>query len=185
MGKVLTAIAAMMACVSAKPLVPLPTYPHEADAVVKVYCQREAGNVVGSAFRVTRDTYITAAHVIANGACQVNGHTIEVTRADYVKDYATFRGPEGEAILKADCEGFKVGGVYLARGYPGSIPMNVQTVWLAVNHIIDDRFVFLGEALPGMSGGPLIDERGVAVGVVVMRHPTRSTPLNSTSFCRG
>ena len=186
MGKVLAAIAAMMACVSATPMAPLPNYSHEERAIVQVFCKRADGNTAsGTAFKVGRNSYITANHVTASGLCYVGGERITVTSSDFEKDYATFQGPASDVVLKADCKGFRAGEVYIARGYPGGMPFNIQAPWTAMDYVMDGFQVFTGEGIPGMSGGAVIDRRGVAVGLVNKRWPTRSMPLRSTSFCRG
>ena len=185
MGKVLTAIAAMMACVSATPMAPLPTYSHDEAAIVMVKCQRANGVVSGTAFKVGPDTYVTANHVTASGLCYVNGHRIEVTSADEARDYATFRGPASPVTIKTSCKGYRAGEVYIARGYPGGQGFNMTSPWIALDYVMDGYQVFQGEGIPGMSGGAVIDREGRAVGVINRRWPTRSMALKSTSFCGG
>ena len=183
MGKVASAIAAMILCVSATGADPRATYPHDEKAIVLVKCYKPGGVAAGSAFKVTRNGYITAAHVTNGGECFIGFDRVTVTHTDDKHDYATFIGPESDAVLDTDCGGFTAGEVYVARGYPGGIGYNIWTPWLAVSNVQDGFQAFLGEGIPGMSGGPVMDESGAAVGIVSKRWPTRSMPLRSTSFC--
>lgn len=181
MGKAWTAIAAMVLCVSATG--PIPLYSHDEAAIVMVKCQKARGMASGTAFKVGRDSYITAAHVVAGGTCSIEGVPVAVTSFDERRDYATFTGPASDVTIKARCDGFKSGRTYIARGFPGGQPFNMYTPWLATRSKLGGFNVFFGDGLPGMSGGPVIDESGSVVGIVNMRWPTRSMALRYTSFC--
>lgn len=180
--KVSVAFAAALACVSASPAPG--AYLHDEAAIVLVGCIRPGGNVTGSAFKVGPDTYITAEHVVSQGVCFVAGQRVTVTSTDERTDYATFTGPASPAVLRTTCAGFKPGRTYVARGYPGGGSYNIFAPWQAVNAKIRGFQVFMAaDSIPGMSGGPLLDETGAAVGVVSMRWPARSMPLKGTTFC--
>lgn len=180
--KIIAAIAAALTCVSAAPAPG--TYAHDEAAIVLVRCARLGGNVTGSAFKVGPDSYITANHVVTGGVCFVGGEIVTITSMDETRDYVTFTGPRSPAVMRTSCAGFRPGKTYVARGYPGGGSYNIFAPWQAVNAKLRGFQVFHGEAIPGMSGGAVIDESGAVVGLINMRWPTRSMPLRSTGFCK-
>lgn len=160
-------------------------YEHDEAAIVRVYCKQLVGASAGTAFKVSTTGYITAAHVVNTGFCSVGGMPISLTSYDAASDYATFLGPASPAILRASCEGYRPGQLYAARGYPGGGTYNIFTPWLALNmrQGLFDTF-FASDAIPGMSGGPILDERGTVIGLTNMRFPPRSIPLSRTGYCK-
>lgn len=181
MRKAMSAIAAMVLCVSATG--PIPLYPHNENAIVMVKCQKARGIGSGTAFKVGHNSYITAAHVMAGGTCWVDGQPVTVTSFDDRRDYATFTGPASDVTIKASCDGYRAGETYIARGFPGGQPYNIYTPWMATKSMLGGFNILFGEGIPGMSGGPVIDESGAVIGLVNMRWPTRSMALRYTSFC--
>lgn len=184
--RVLVAIAALLMAAPGPPLDMefQGDYAHDPAAIVLIYCQRATGGVTGSAFKVSETTYITAHHVVAGGICAVGNAPVQITSLDEKRDYATFIGPASPAMLKPSCDGFRPGTVYAARGYPGGSSYNIFTPWLAMRAVWKGFGVFAGEAIGGMSGGPLLDPQGRVVGVVVMKHPARSMSLSNTGYCK-
>ena len=184
MGKVLTAIAAMMACVSAT--VPKPIYPHDESAIVRITCQRaNGGGAYGSGFKVGPSSYITAAHVVSGGTCSVDGHTIRITALDVKRDFASFEGPASPVTIKTRCDGFLAGEIYLARGFPGGGFYKIASPWFITGIRDKEMQVAFGDAIPGMSGGPVMDGDGVVAGIVVRHSPARALPLSETGYCKG
>lgn len=159
-------------------------YPHDPAAIVMVYCQRPQGSLTGTAFKVGVSTYITAHHVVAGGTCYVAGEPVEVTTLDPKHDYATFIGPASPAMLRPSCDKVAPGMVYAARGYPGGAGYNIFTPWLAIRSVWGGFNVFAGEAIGGMSGGPLLAPDGRVAGVVVMKLPARAISLSNTGYCK-
>lgn len=176
---------ALAALLTAAPAMPVGTYEHDEKAIVLVQCQRMLGRVSGSAFKVGPNTYVTADHVVREGACYVAGEPIEVTHRDEKRDYATFTGPASASVFKTSCAGFKTGRTYFARGFPGGGNFNIYTPWIAMPLVVEQFRVFMAaDAIPGMSGGVVMDEYGNAVGVVNKRYPARSMALKYTGFCK-
>jgi S1-C subfamily serine protease len=182
--KYLVALAALL---TAAPSVPqeVAEYPHDEAAIVLVYCQRTAGAVTGTAFKVSETAYITAHHVVVGGACFVAGQRVTVTSLDDKRDYATFTGPASPAVIRPSCAGFNAGQTYAARGYPGGGTYNIFAPWQATRATMGGFRVFMAsDSIPGMSGGPVLDAQGRAVGIVSMRWPARSMPLQLTGYCK-
>lgn len=165
----------------AAPAMPRGTYEHDERAIVLVRC----GPIAGSAFKVGASTYVTADHVVGGRDCTVNGAPIEVTHRDEKRDYATFVGPASPAMFKTSCAGFTSGKTYFARGFPGGGTFNIYTPWIAMPLVVEQFRVFMAsDAIPGMSGGVVMDESGAAVGVINKRYPARSMALKFTGFCK-
>lgn len=178
-------IVALAALLTAAPAMPVGTYEHDEKAIVLVQCQRALGRVSGSAFKVGPNTYVTADHVVREGRCYVAGVQIEITHRDEKRDYATFTGPVSVSTLRTSCAGFQTGRAYLARGYPGGGSFNISAPWQAIPLVMDHFRVFVaGDAIPGMSGGPVMDDSGRAIGIVSKRYPARSMALKYTGFCK-
>jgi S1-C subfamily serine protease len=177
---------ALAALLTAAPGPPLPgAYAHDEAAIVLVFCQRVDGAVTGTAFKVSETAYITAHHVVAGGQCSVGGQRVTITALDEKRDYAAFVGPASPAIINASCAGFVPGKVYAARGYPGGGSYNIFAPWMATRATMSGFRVFMAsDSIPGMSGGPVLDAQGRAVGLVNMRWPARSMPLQLTGYCK-
>ena len=176
--KALTTVAAafLLAAPSAPSAKP---YAHDEAAIVKVEC--EGG--WGSAVKIGPSEYITAAHVVNAGGCTVDGVGITVTRVNDLFDYATFTGPTNNHVIPVSCGGFDAGKIYVARGYPGGFPGLVRVPWLMTELTDQGQRLAIGDAIPGMSGGALIDRRGRVTGIVNRRVASRSLPLSATSAC--
>lgn len=149
-------------------------------AVVYVDC----GVSVASAVKVGEDKYITAAHVVDHLPCYVNGVKIQDVEAFPESDFATFRGPKSEIKAKTSCRKFVAGEEYLALGYANGAPWLTPEPWIASKFQFGDQQAFSGEAIPGMSGGAVIDDNGKVLGIINQRWPARSLSLRDTNICR-
>ena len=173
------ALACGSALLCAAPTMPSDTFAHDEAAIVLVDCIA----TTGSAFKVGPNSYATAAHVVDSPACMVAGEPIKVTHFDRERDYATFIGPSSPAVLRVSCEGFRGARLYIARGFPQGA-FNIYAPWQSLGITLGGWAVFSGEAIPGMSGGPVMDDQGRAVGVVSKRWPPRAMALRSTGYCK-
>lgn len=159
-------------------------YPHDPAAIVRIECHSDTDSGIGTAVKVGRYTYITAAHVADGRICTIGGQPVAVTvSGGEHRDFATLTGPASNVFLPISCKGFRFGRIYLARGYAGGGYALAAQPWLATSIPWGRRTILLGEAYPGMSGGPLIDRKGRVRGVVNTRLPSMALPLSETSLC--
>lgn len=141
----------------------------------------EEDMAVGTAWVIDEDTMVTAAHVVndAQAVCyDLDANLpIIVTHLDWHNDFALVRmetGPLPEYISYS-CEGFRSDQHYMASGWAHGETMRQTFLWSQKyvtdkNTYIDDmraiglRFLD-GKMYKGMSGGPVFDDYGVAVGI--------------------
>ncbi|MEO0557574.1 MAG: trypsin-like peptidase domain-containing protein [Bacteroidota bacterium] len=148
----------------------------------------------GSAFLIGDDALVTAYHVVA-GARKVrvvlpNGRRIVAGRAwalDPVRDVAILqidaeRAREGGLRpLALAPEYSSGGGVTFSGGWPNNPAERVQTITVGSRHAdldLGDRWVRVSAnpVRPGDSGGPLLDEQGRVLGVIVSGRSTENDP---------
>jgi hypothetical protein len=160
-------------------------YDHDPAAIVRVQCITQLGTRTGSGVRIAPDTYITAAHVVVeSGECSIAGVPITVTFSDEPSDFAMFSGGAAGPTMPVHCGGFKAERVYLARGFAFGGNANFGMPWQATEITDNSLRLFIGDAIPGMSGGPVIDRKGRVAGIVNMRLASRGLPLSATKVCR-
>ncbi|GAB5536177.1 MAG: hypothetical protein Rubg2KO_24260 [Rubricoccaceae bacterium] len=151
-------------------------------------------NRAGSAFLIGDDALVTAYHVVA-GARKVrvvlpNGRRL-VARKAWVLDPA-----QDVAILKVDAHDARegglrpltlapeqglAGGVTFSGGWPNDPAGRVQTVTVGSRYEdldLGERWVRVSAnpVRPGDSGGPLLDENGRVLGVIVSGRSTGNDP---------
>ena len=178
-----TFAAALLLVGPASPAIPAQPYTHNWRAIVRVQCTVPDGWIIGTADKISANRYITANHVIAKGQCTVAGEPITITERDQDLDFAQFTGPSTPDFMPISCRGFKATKIYMARGYAGGGFALFELPWLASAVVQGSQQLFLGDAIPGMSGGPVIDKGGQIVGIVNQQLAARSLPLNKTSLC--
>lgn len=169
-------VAAAALCLSssaqAKP------YSFDPDTIVQVVC----ADGTGTAVKIGDDEYVTAAHVAVNVGCKVGDTPISNIRYGE-KDVAVFTGPKSSKKIKYRCSGFHAGETYIALGYAYVKPDLTYEPLIAADLELDGYQSFVGEIIPGQSGGAVIDRQGRVVGIVNMRWPARSLALRNTPLC--
>lgn len=170
-------------------LAPVPVAPSSIitqSPVLQVFCPLGLGASFGSAFRVGA-VIVSVDHVTNPGTCEIDGEKVKVL---YTKgDFSILEGRAGPS-LKIDCEGFKAGRKYIARGYARGGP-EVEVELTGTGKYGHGFAILRGlfTVIPGQSGGPIVDaETGKAVGTVnVYDYPagrSGSIELKDTPLCR-
>lgn len=159
------------------------------DSVFQAVVTTGAGTGVGTAFYVGNNEFVTAAHVVAgarevrlqNHARMLRG--VRVVGADVPSDVAVLRadGSGVEAMPFGDESAHGTGARVAAVGYPGAVYGTetgaaasivsglISSKWYSVDH--DHVFWIQTDAAanPGNSGGPLINQCGDVIGLVVQK----------------
>lgn len=186
MKRLLSYASGVVLCLTPGPSVAIPTkpYTHNEAAIVRVFCLLANGGAsVGTAVKIGPDLYVTAAHVVDEGVCTADSSPITEVRTNTDLDFATFRGAIGPAQMIVSCSGYRAGRIYIARGFGGGGYANFELPWIATEAAYGKQTVFVGEALAGMSGGPVIDRNGTIAGIVNTRLAASSLPLSQTWVC--
>ena len=148
-------------------------------AIVRVECD----DGIGTAVKISGDTYVTATHVVSSGVCRVGG--VRITNiVSEENDFSSFTGPTSTVKAKVSCRGYRAGDFYLARGYAFGAADIHSIPWQATPFVIKGYQTFMGDGIPGMSGGPVVDSRGRVVGVTNRRWPSQSIAFKNTSICK-
>lgn len=159
-----------------------PGYPH----VRRVLCYRS--NKAGTAFRISPTQMISAAHVTSGEGCTVDGLPITAMN-DGASDWSLIDLPGQGQGIPINCDGFVPGKWYYAIGYANGAPwQTVVPLYATVYKSKNGQRVLIGLAIPGMSGGPLIDDSGRTPGIVNARLDeygvSFSRELKDTALCR-
>jgi hypothetical protein len=179
--------AAFAALTSAAP-VPVEKVPYSSIKLIR--CGRASGTV----FQIAPGVLMTAAHVTGNGPCSVDGVPLDLTLEDGALDYALLRGTIGIPMTPL-CKELKRGRAYYGIGYAGGRYRMDSRLFAEGRADAEVEGIsyrgmmrFGGGAIPGMSGGPIIDERGRVAAIVNASNSALSTalgrPLKDTQACR-
>jgi hypothetical protein len=145
----------------------------------------------GSAFRVGANHWLTALHVAALTHCEIDGAPVTVTERDEANDFARMDTPLGVPNgYRINCSGFVPGRWYWASGFANGAPFQTGiAVYATYARDASGKRVLIGpnDFIPGMSGGPVMDESGAVVGMVnayVQGTPiSLSREMRDTSMC--
>lgn len=180
MRKLVASLFASLLLFSSTPAVSERPPLFDQNTIVKVSCAEGSG----TAFRIADGVYVTAGHVAKLRACKINGQPTSLMHLDNVRDIAELRGVSGGPVLKASCSGFTADEDYLAVGYAFGGDDQFLEPLIASPLVYGGFRAFVGEVIPGMSGGPVLGYDGKAHGVVNMRWAARSMGLDSTFVCK-
>jgi hypothetical protein len=154
--------------------------------VKKVTCDRGTG----TAFRIGRTRFLSVDHVTRNTGCKIDGVAFW-TQPEPEADFSVLEVPIGRGgAFKVSCEGFKRGQHYWAIGWAGGRVQRVISLYSYGTYADNGMAVLIGSptVIPGMSGGPVINERGEVVGTVNMYNPWQpislSRALRDTGVCK-
>jgi hypothetical protein len=178
---------AFAALTSAAP-VPVEKVPYSSIKLIR--CGRASGTV----FQIAPRVLMSAAHVTRNGPCSVDGVPLEIRLEDNALDYALIRGTIGKPMTLL-CKEMKRGRTYHGIGYAGG-RYRMDSRLFAESRTEADvegtsysgMMRFRGGAIPGMSGGPIIDGSGRVAAIVNASSSELSTALGrsvkDTITCR-
>lgn len=137
--------------------------------VVQIRCDQG----VGSGVRYKTHGILSVNHVTRMTNCKVDGVPIATPYANEALDFSVSRSPVVGQGAEIDCGGFKEGEIYAAIGYASGLP--VQRMLFAKSSAAAQVMIPWGSFsafltpvnfIPGMSGGPVVNEAGKVVGVV-------------------
>lgn len=134
----------------------------------------------GTGVVISQTTIMTAAHVLTGTTCidEANGVTVTPFYEDELHDIAFARLEQGEFTrwFRLSCDGFRGGRDYSAIGYQFGRDLVETRLTATFGFTTDDSHnddgrssphlrVLEGDIYKGMSGGPIVDEDGVVVGI--------------------
>lgn len=154
--------------------------------VHKVSCDEGSG----TAFRIGKNHWLSVAHVATLSHCEIDGRKVVVTEIDGKHDFARLDGESSGNGFRVNCSGFIPGHWYWAVGHAKGLPFQTAlAVYATYARGGNGKRVLIGEYdfIPGMSGGPVLDELGQVVGTVNAFIPgtpiSLSRELKETSIC--
>lgn len=168
------------------------------DSVVYLDC----GDMVGTGEIIGQNRIMTAAHVVGKAeACRIGILQAVVVENNADLDYAILEVPTGmvRRPVRLSCAGFVSGQTYYAIGYAHGRDFAITRLTATSRfdeNGKDSEFGTLfthtrildGEVYRGMSGGPIVNQDGVVVGItsatiVGIRPQALSRELKNTTIC--
>lgn len=146
----------------------------------------------GTAFRVgPTGLMLSVNHVTSEPNCVIGGKPINLAYASPRSDFSELQGDEGP-YLSIDCGGYVKGRKYLSIGFARGVSPATVIELEATGEHNGGQAILTGmvPVIPGMSGGPIIDEQtGRVVGVNNAENFERglswSLELKATPLCKG
>ncbi len=148
------------------------------DLVPMIKCRGTAGiGGLGTGTRISPTQVLTASHVAEIGNCSINGEPVELEMQSVRLDIAIFKTLPRAGSWPVNCEPLRFGARYHAAGYARGAPLYRQEVFGTLHAAVPARILpkFGGTAMyvgretfiPGMSGGPIVNDRGQLVAIVI------------------
>ena len=195
--KSLLAGALALVCVQPAKAEQAYTHPH----IVQVRCpitrihegKLQMGEARGTAWRISKGRFASVSHVTSAGTCTIHGKPVTVEHDDPFGDFSVVRVEDNvDGGIPVNCNGFYHGYHYYSVGYARGKSPSVS-ITIRANKLFYNDFprwqIFTGieTVIPGMSGGPVLNRNGEAVGAVNALNPffglSWSRPLSSTVLC--
>lgn len=145
----------------------------------------------GTAFKVGTSRWLSVNHVTRMTGCTIRGKPATVVLKSEELDFSYFQIPDDWHVgMKVSCEGFKAGESYSAIGYARGEPRQLVIAlrYTGYKHVLGQSILRgWGTVIPGMSGGPVLNQRGEVVGTVNafnwLYGLSFSTALRDTAIC--
>jgi len=184
--------------------------PFDTNTVKFIECvNQQVGNTVygntGSGVVIGRNTVLTALHVVYGNSCAIEGQPVKIISSSVSEDVAIISVNllTNSPIARYSCDGFKSGERYVSFGFASSgakyEPLIAANNTVSTNPSnkfpfqVDNLSVLKGTILHGMSGGPIINDNGLIIGInngsdsksIVGSRPISETPLCSINQTYG
>jgi S1-C subfamily serine protease len=145
-------------------------------SVAMLAWQNEDGNCTAFSINQKKGRYLTAGHCVGDQGTVVliNDTEAELLYADYVNDIAVYdvADGKGQPALKlglAPVIGDEI--MYVGHGYGAPVPVAEVGIFLIPSQLppfeaLSPKQFASTDAIPGMSGGPIVNRKGEVVGMV-------------------
>jgi hypothetical protein len=148
----------------------------------------------GTGFKLVDGTWVSANHVTENANCKVDGIPIIVTGYDERTDYSTFTVPGDRRVggLTPDCSGYRDKTWYHGTGHARGLETLTSTPvlfsnFMQGNHSRNWAVLIYNRFIPGLSGGPVLNNAGEVTGIVnafaIFFPASFSIALKDTPLC--